>query len=136
MYASMYVMCVNLQWHETWLCLATVLFNLFITCVLNHGLCDFTSGVYLRYGLEGLLFDLRQLNARTRTLERLIMEALFADYCILMAHPECELQTIVSKFAEASYLFGLKISLSKTKVMHQPALGSVATPLSINVDVT
>ena len=39
--------------------LAPVLFNLFFTFVLNHAIRDLEQGVYLRYRLDGLLFDLR-----------------------------------------------------------------------------
>lgn len=35
--------------------------------------------IYLKYRLDGALFDLRRLNARTKTLEKLIFEVLFAN---------------------------------------------------------
>ena len=105
-----------------------VLLTLFLTIVLNHAPHDSTHGVYLRYKLDGSLFDMGRLNARTRTLERLIMEALLADDCTLMAQSEHELQTIESRFAKAPHLFCLTISLNKTEVMHQPAPRSTATP--------
>ena len=41
-----------------------------------------------------------------------------------MAHTEVDLQLIVSKFAEASQLFGLTISLGKTGVLYQPSPAS------------
>ena len=117
--------------------LAPILFNLFFTCIINNTFHDYINGeVYLRCRLGCPLFDLRQLNARTRNLERLIMEALFPDDCALMAHSEHELQTIRSRFAIESFLFGLMISLRKTKVMHQPALGSTVASSIINIDGT
>ena len=64
------------------------------------------------------------------------MEALFADECANMAHSEHKLQNIVRRFIEASYPFGLTISLSKTEIMHQPAPGSTATLPSIKRDGT
>ena len=39
---------------------------------------------------------------------------------------ESDLQIIVNKFAEASSLFGLTISLGKTEVLFQPAPAAVA----------
>ncbi|PFX23720.1 LINE-1 retrotransposable element ORF2 protein [Stylophora pistillata] len=96
--------------------LAPVLFNLFIACVLSHAVKDIEDGVYIRYILDGSLFDLRRLNAKTKTIEKLILEALFADDCALMAHTESTLQLTVDKFAEASRLFGLTISLGKTEL--------------------
>ncbi|KAL8591100.1 hypothetical protein ACOMHN_058753 [Nucella lapillus] len=95
--------------------LAPVLFNLFLTCVLNHAVRDIQDGVYLKYRMDGSLFDLRYLNAKTKKTERTILEALFADDCALMAHTESALQHTVDKFAEAYRLFGLTISLGKTE---------------------
>ena len=116
--------------------LAPGLFNLFFTCVLNHKLHDSTSGVYLQYRPDSSLFNLRWLNARTRTLERLIMEALFTDDYALIAHLQHELQTIVGRFAKDSCLFGLTVSLIKTKVKHQPTPESTANSSLHNIDVT
>ena len=72
---------------------------------------DLEQGVYLRYRLDGYLFDLRRLTAKTKTVKKTVLEALFADDCALKAHRESNLQIIVNKFAEASRLFGLTISL-------------------------
>ena len=41
-------------------------------CFEDHALHDVDRGVYLRYRLDGSLFDLRRLNAKTKMLERLI----------------------------------------------------------------
>ncbi|KAL8569000.1 hypothetical protein ACOMHN_038524 [Nucella lapillus] len=71
--------------------------------------------------MDGSLFDLRRLSAKTKTIEKLIPEALFADDCALTAHTESTLQLIVNKFAETSCLLGLTISLGKTDVLFQPS---------------
>lgn len=116
--------------------LAPVLFNLFFTCVLSHAVRDIEDGVFLKYRLDGSLFDLRRLNAKTKTIERIILEALFADDCALMAHTEAALQLIVDKFAEASRLFGLTISLGKTEVLYQPTPLSTDSQPSISIEGT
>ena len=116
--------------------LAPVLFNLFFTCVLNHAIKDLDLGVYLRYRLDGSLFDLRRLNSKTKVVEKIILEALFADDCALMAHKESDLQIIADKFAETSRLFGLTISLGKTEVLFQPAPASTTPPPSISIEGT
>ncbi|XP_065279376.1 uncharacterized protein LOC135895225, partial [Emys orbicularis] len=116
--------------------LAPVLFNLFFACVLNHAVKDLDQGIYVKYRHDGSLFDLRHLNAKTKTVQKLLLEALFADNCALMAHTENDLQHIVNKFAEASQLFGLTISLGKTEVLHQSAPGSNASVPSISIDGT
>ena len=76
--------------------LARVLLNRLISTVSKDNLpevkCGFRpgrsteNGVYLKYRLDGSLFDLRRLNAKSKTLEQLTLEALFDDDCALTAH--------------------------------------------------
>ena len=87
--------------------LAPVLFNLFFTCMLSHAVQDLEKGVYIRYRLDGSLFDLE--------------EVLFADDCALVAHAEPDVQMMLDRFSEASKLFGLTISLGKMEVLQHPA---------------
>ncbi|KAM9318546.1 LOW QUALITY PROTEIN: latent-transforming growth factor beta-binding protein 4 [Pholidichthys leucotaenia] len=115
---------------ETKRCLSTV------PPALLHAVKDLELGIYIRYRLDGSLFDLRCLAAKTKVLERLIAEALFADDCALMAHEENHLQTIVNRFSIASKMFGLTISLGKTEVLFQPALNSVCQEPNITIDGT
>uniref|UniRef100_K7DZQ5 Reverse transcriptase domain-containing protein n=1 Tax=Monodelphis domestica TaxID=13616 RepID=K7DZQ5_MONDO len=116
--------------------LALVLFNLSFTQVLQHAVMDLDLGVYIKYRLDGSLFDLRRLTAKTKTTERLILEALFTDDCALMAHQENHLQTIVDRFSTTTKLFGLTISLSKTEVLFQPAPGRPTNQPCITIDGT
>jgi hypothetical protein len=116
--------------------LAPVLFNLFFSQVLSHAVQDLDLGVYIRYRLDGSLFDLRRLTAKTKTMKRLILEALFADDCALLAHQESHLQAIVDKFSVAAKLFGLTISLGKTEVLLQPAPYSDPQLPCITIDGT
>ena len=101
--------------------LAPVLFNIFFTCLLSHDVKDLEQGVYIRYRLDGSLFDLRSLSAQTKSFLDFIQEVLFADNCALVAHTESDLQLMLDRFSDASKLFGLTISLGKTEVLHQPA---------------
>ena len=48
--------------------------------------------------------------SRTKTIEKLITELLFADNCALLAHTEEALQHIVNHFSDAAENFGLTIS--------------------------
>ena len=114
--------------------LAPVLFSLFFTQVLLHAVKDLNLGVYIKYRLDGSLFDLRRLSAGRKTLEKLILEALFADDCALMAHKENHLQVIVDRFADAARLFGLTISLGKTEVLVQPAPNTTRPQPVITID--
>ena len=101
--------------------LAPVLFNIFFTCMLSHAVRDQERGVYICYRLDGSLFDLRRLAAKTKNLQSLLQEVLFADDCALVAHTESDLQLMQDRFSSASKLFGLTVSFSETKVLHQPA---------------
>ncbi|CAH1233287.1 Hypp666 [Branchiostoma lanceolatum] len=116
--------------------LAPVLFNLYFTQVLLHTVKDLDLGVYIKYRSDGSVFDLRRLTARTKTVEKLIQEALFADDCALMAHRENHLQVIVDRFLEASKMFGLTISLGKTVVLVQPAPNTTRPLPNITIDTT
>ena len=68
--------------------LAPVLFNLFFAQVLHHAVQNKNLRVYIRYRTDGSLFDLRRLSAKTKTKEKLILEALFADDCALVVRKE------------------------------------------------
>jgi len=92
--------------------LAPVLFNLFLFCVLNHTLRSVKHGVYLRHRWDGSLFNLKRLQAKIKTVETLIVEALFAYDCALLTHSESDLQVIVDRFSNATKLFGLTININ------------------------
>ncbi|KAK3726781.1 hypothetical protein RRG08_059851 [Elysia crispata] len=59
--------------------LTPVLFNLLFTCDLNHAVRDIEDGVIVKYRPDGSLFDLCHLNAKTKTIEIIILNALFSD---------------------------------------------------------
>ena len=93
------------------------------------------GGIYIHYRLDGSLFDLRRLTAKTRSLQNHLQEVLFANDCTLVAHSEQDLQWMLDHFSEASKLFGLTISLGKMEVLHQPAPYSHPPP-PITIDDT
>ncbi|CAH1249728.1 Hypp8672 [Branchiostoma lanceolatum] len=103
--------------------LAPTLFTIFFSMMLQQATEDLgdEDGIYIRYRTDGSLFNLRRLQAHTKTLEQLIRELLFADDAALVAHTEPAMQRVTSCFAEAAKLFGLEVSLKKTEVLHQPA---------------
>ena len=114
--------------------LAPVLFNLFFACILRQAVGNTDKGVYVSFRYDGSIFDLRRLSAKTRTLNSLIQEALFADDCARMAHKPGDLQTMLNSFSDASKQFGLSISLEKTEVLFQRAPNSVAPQPVIFID--
>ncbi|KAI8491005.1 hypothetical protein Bbelb_314240 [Branchiostoma belcheri] len=102
--------------------LAPTLFTIFFSMMLQQAteyLGD-EDDIYIKYPTDGSPFNLRRLQAHTKTLEQLIRELLFADDAALVAHTEFAMQRVTSCFVEASELFGLEVSLKKTEVLHQP----------------
>ena len=79
------------------------------------------NAVYIRYHLDGSLFNLRRLQAHTKTLERMFRNLLFSYDAGLVAYTESALQRLTSSFAKAAQLFGLEVRLKKTEVLYQPA---------------
>ena len=103
--------------------LAPTLITIFFSMMLKQATEDLDDedAIYIRYRLDGNLFNLRRLQAHTKTQEQMIRDLLFADDAALVAHTSRALQKLTSCFAEAAQLFGLEVSLKKTEVLHQPA---------------
>ena len=95
------------------------LFSIFFSIMLRVAKGDLPDGIYIRFRTDGSLFNLLRLLARTKTIEELITELLFADDCALLALTEEALQHIVNRFSDAAKNFGLTISLKKTEVLYQ-----------------
>ena len=62
--------------------LAPTLFSIFFSIILHEAKEDLPDGIYIRFRTDGSLL------ARTKTIEELITEVLFADDCALLAHME------------------------------------------------
>ena len=75
-----------------------------------------------------------RVSAKSKALNSLIQEAVFADDYALMAHTLGDLQAMLNSFSDASKQFGLTISLGKTKVLFQRAPNSVAPQPAISID--
>ena len=101
--------------------IAPALFNLFFTCVFSHAVQDLEEGVYITYCLDGSLFDLRRLTAKTRTLHKLIYEAQLSPTSV----PSCHIKTVIYNHClTASPRHPSCLDLSKIEVLHQPAPNS------------
>ena len=100
--------------------LAPTLFSFFFSIMLRQAKDDLPDGIYIRFRTHGSLFSLQGLLARTKTIEELITEPLFADDRALLAHTEEALQHTVNRFSFAAKNLGLNISLKKTEVLYQP----------------
>ena len=80
-------------------------------------------GIGIRHCMDGSIFKLRRLKAKTKVKTNTINDFLFADDCALNSISEDDMQQHVDKFTEACTNFSLTISIKKTEVMHQPAPG-------------
>ena len=94
--------------------LAPTLFSIFLSIMLREAKDGLPDGIYIRFRADDSLFSLRRLLARTKTIEELMTDLLFADDGPLLANTEEILQHIVNRFSDAAKNFGLTISLKKT----------------------
>lgn len=75
--------------------LAPTLISIFFSMVLKQATNKFNNdddAVYIRYRLDGSLFNVRRLQAYTNTLEQMIRDLPFADDVALVVHSERALQ--------------------------------------------
>ena len=115
--------------------LAPTLFFIFFIIMLCEAKEDLPDSIYIRFRTDGSLFNLRLL-ARTKTIEELITELLFADDCALLDHTEEALQHIVNRFSDAAKNFGHTNCLKKTEVLYQAPPREAYSPPHIGIDGT
>ena len=114
--------------------LAPTLFSIMFSAMLSDAFRDKDMGISIRYRMDGSVFNLRRLQAKTKVSEDSINDLLFADDCALNATSEANMQQSADIFSEACSNFGLTISTKKTEVMHQPAPGKQYIEPNININ--
>ena len=112
--------------------LAPTLFGIFFSMLLQYAFADCTEGIYIRTRADGKLYNIARLRAKTKVMEVLIREMLFADDAALTSHTEDGLQELVSRLSHACKEFGLTISLKKTNILAQ----DTDSPPDISIDGT
>lgn len=86
--------------------------------------------------MDGKLFNLRRLQAKTKVQVETVSNFLIVDDCALNACSESDMQRSMKLFATACTNFGLTISTKKTEVLHQPAPDKAAIDSDIWLGVT
>ena len=101
--------------------LAPILFNIFLMAVtqLVHASLGVEAGVDIAYRLDGNLFNLRRLQARTKVAQINICELQYADDCAVIAQDPQTLQRMLDIFSSIYSALGLKINTAKTEVIAQ-----------------
>lgn len=113
--------------------LASTLFNIFFSVLLNHAFKSSEEGILIRSCSDGKLFNPARLRAKTKVRKIAIRDLLFADDVALIAHSAEKHQLLLNQFFDACEAFRLTMSLKKTKVMCQ---ANAATPAVTIKDYT
>lgn len=100
---------------------APVLFNIYLAAVTMLFRQRFPAGhgVELNYRLDGSLFNLRRLQARTKVSRVEVCELQYADDCVLVTNSAEDLQNALSVMQDIYRALGLVINTTKTEVMYQ-----------------
>jgi len=107
--------------------LAPLLFCIFFSLMLLVAFQDCVTGVPVQFRTDRSIFNLRRLQAHTKTFAALVRD--YADDGALTAHTQAtHAQHLFSRFCDAAVRFGLTISLKKTEVLLQPVDHLTLTP--------
>lgn len=111
--------------------LAPVLFNIFISTVMTlaQNSLNAEDGIQLEYRLDGSLFNIRRLQAHTKTTIRQIIELQYADDAALISHTPQSMQHILDVFSNIYRALGLQVNARKTEVMFYNAGPSQEAPI-------
>ena len=90
-------------------------------------------GIDIRYCTDGSVFNLRNLQTKTKVKTDIVNEFLFADDFAQNATNKANMQNDVDKFSVACDNFGLTISTKKRQVMHQPPPGKLYVEPNITI---
>ena len=98
------------------------MFALYLAAVLETKSNNLSGGVYIKTRVNGGgLYNLARLRSEKHTRKNCIRELLYANNSALVSNNLEEVQEITNRFADAAKLFGLKINVSKTEFLFQPA---------------
>ncbi|CAM4561369.1 unnamed protein product [Leuciscus chuanchicus] len=110
--------------------LAPVIFNLFLAAVtlLSRNSLSPDDGVCLQFRLDGNLFNLRRLQAITKTTTTTIHELQYADDCALVAHSPTAMQHTLDVVCAVYQACGLQVNIKKTEIIAQTMVPTLTPP--------
>ena len=108
--------------------IAPTLFSIFISAIFHLIQDRLPHGVEIIYRMDGGLFNLRRLKARSKTSTTSLIELQYAGDNCVCATSECKLQAILDAFTLAYESLGLSVNVKKIEVLFQPAPGHASVP--------
>ena len=101
--------------------MAPVIFNIYLAAAtqLFRESFPIERGVGITYRLDGSVFNLTRLKARTKVSTDSITELQYADDCALVAHTPEVLQASIAALCNIYNAMGLVVNIDKTEVLYQ-----------------
>ena len=115
--------------------LAPVIFNLFLVAVtlIFRSKISEADGIPINYRLDGSLFNLRRLQAKTKSSHDIVFELQYADDAALPSHSTDGLQRNLNMLTDTYQRAGLAVNTKKTEVMAQTT--GTRTPVTPQITV-
>ena len=103
--------------------LAPIIFNLLLVAItlVSHRDLQSSDCVGIEYRLDGGLFNLRRLQAKTKTSSAMISALQYADDAAFPSHTADGLQRSLDVMSEAYLRAGLIINTTKTEILSTPS---------------
>ena len=113
--------------------LAPTCFSLYMAAMFNE-IPPGAPSIDVRYRLDGGLFNLARLRARTRTSTISVREMQYADDNATPSQTADELQRTANLYNTAYERFGMQVNTDKTKVLIQPPPGQTLPNINIIIN--
>ena len=113
--------------------LAPTLFSLYGAAMLNE-IPPETPSVDLRYRMDGGIFNLARLRARTKTSTISVRELQYADDNATPSQTADDLQNMANAYNSAYERFGMQVNTNKTKALIQHPPGHIIPITNITID--
>ena len=103
--------------------LASTLFSMMFSVMLTDAFQNGDNDINIRYRLDGKVFNLRRLQAKSKVQTWVLCEFLFADNKAKGAPTKKTMQSGVDQVSDSYDSYDLTISIKTTEVVYQPAPG-------------